>query len=120
MTPPPHDDQKATAQGPLVACFSPKRAWMLACLLAAATSGAAHASDVDLERENLARIAHEIERLQVMVQEAAQVAPSGQRVRFRYEWLQQDLKLLRDGVVAHADAPRQPRPVPPLRGDYRQ
>lgn len=101
-------------------CPSPARAWMLACLLAALASGAARASDVDLERENLARIAHEIERLQVMVQEAAQVTPSGQRVRFRYDWLQQDLKLLRDGVVEHADAPRQPRPVPPLRGDYRQ
>lgn len=115
MTNPHHETRGAQVARPSTA-----RAWMLACLLAALASGAAQASDVDLERENLARISHEIERLQVMVQEAAQVTPTGQRVRFRYDWLQQDLKLLRDGVVEHADAPRQPRPVPPLRGDYRQ
>lgn len=99
---------------------STTRAWMIAAVLAALAASPAHAADPDLERENLARIAHEIERVQVMVQEAAQAAPGGQRVRFRYDWLLSDLKLLRDGVVEHADAPRQPRPVPPLRGDYRQ
>ena len=30
------------------------------------------------------------------------------------------LQMLREGVERHTDAARQPRPVPPLRGDYRQ
>jgi RAQPRD family integrative conjugative element protein len=55
-----------------------------------------------------------------MVKEAADRAPSGQRVKIRYDWLLHDLQLLRKGVADHVDAPRQPRPVPPLRGDYRQ
>lgn len=99
------------------------RAWMIAMLIAcAAITPAAQAAsgDADTERENLARISSEIERVQVMVKEAADRAPSGQRVKFRYDWLQQDLQMLREGVNDHVDAPRQPRPVPPLRGDYRQ
>ena len=99
------------------------RAWMIAMLIAcAAITPAAQAAsgDADTERENLARISSEIERVQVMVKEAADRAPSGQRVKFRYDWLLQDLQMLREGVSDHVDAPRQPRPVPPLRGDYRQ
>jgi RAQPRD family integrative conjugative element protein len=97
------------------------RAWMLAVLLAAGLSAAQVArADEDAERENLARIANEVARLEVMVKEASASAPSGQRVKFRYDWLQRDLQLLREGVEQHVDAPRQPRPVAPLRGDYRQ
>lgn len=99
------------------------RAWLLAMLIAcAAVTPAAQAAsgDADTERENLARISSELERVQVMVKEAADRAPSGQRVKFRYDWLLQDLQMLREGVNDHVDAPRQPRPVPPLRGDYRQ
>ena len=99
------------------------RAWMIAMLIAcAAITPAAQAAsgDADTERENLARISSEIERVQVMVKEAADRAPSGQRVKFRYDWLLQDLQMLREGVSDHVDAPRQPRPVPPLRGEYRQ
>ena len=51
---------------------------------------------------------------------AAQDAPTGQRVKFRYDWLQNDLEMLREGIKRHVDSARQPRPVPPLRGDYRQ
>lgn len=81
----------------------------------------AQAGDDDSERESLARIAHEIARLQAQVSAAAQDAPTGQRVKFRYDWLQRDLQMLRSGALErHADAARQPRPVPPLRGDYRQ
>ncbi len=73
----------------------------------------------DAEREQLARIAFELERLQEMVVAAARMAPTGQRVSFRYEWLARDLQLVRSGVNEHLDAPRQPRPVAPLRGEYR-
>jgi RAQPRD family integrative conjugative element protein len=55
-----------------------------------------------------------------MVADAAQDAPTGQRVKFRSDWLQRDLELVRAGIDQHVDTPRQPRPAPPLRGDYRQ
>ena len=99
------------------------RAWLIAMLIACASAAPmaqAASGDTDTERVNLARIDSELERVQVMVKEAADRAPSGQRVKFRYDWLLQDLQLLRKGVADHVDAPRQPRPVPPLRGDYRQ
>ena len=98
-----------------------RRAWLLALFVAAGLAAqGAQAGDDDSERENLARIASEIERVQVMVSEAAQTAPTGERVKFRYDWLLRDLGQLREGITSHVDAPRQPRPVPPLRGDYRQ
>lgn len=92
----------------------------LFCCLAMATGSTAHAGDEELEREQLARIAHEIAQLEALVAAAAQNKPTGHRVQFRYEWLQRDLQLVREGITQHTDAPRQPRPVPPLRGDYRQ
>lgn len=98
-----------------------RRAWLLSLLLAAGMACApARAGDDETEREHLARIDAELARVQAMVSAAAQDAPDGQRIRFRYDWLQRDLQMLRDGIAQHADAPRQPRPVPPLRGDYRQ
>jgi RAQPRD family integrative conjugative element protein len=98
-----------------------RKAWMLAVLIAAGlAASAATRADEDAERENLARIANEIARLEMMVKEATTSAPTGQRVKFRYDWLQRDLQLVREGVEQHVDAPRQPRPVAPLRGDYRQ
>ena len=96
-------------------------AWMLAVWLAAGLcTSPAYANDDDLEREQLARISNELARVQKMVADAAMQAPTGQRVKFRYDWLESDLQLLREGIDRHADAPRQPRVVPPLRGDYRQ
>lgn len=89
-------------------------------ILATTASAWAAVSDDDLERERLARIAAEIEQVQVMVGQAEQSSPNGQRVKFRYDWLQRDLEMLRQGITTHIDAPRQPRPVAPLRGDYRQ
>ncbi|WP_291595381.1 RAQPRD family integrative conjugative element protein [Comamonas sp.] len=89
-------------------------------VLATTASAWADVADDELERERLARIAGEIEQVQLMVADAEKAAPTGQRVKFRYDWLQRDLELLRAGVTNHVDAPRQPRPVAPLRGDYRQ
>ncbi len=98
---------------PLVACLA-------AVILATTASAWADVTDDELEREKLARIAHELESVQALVADAERTAPTGQRVKFRYDWLLKDLEMLRQGVVTHADAPRQPRPVAPLRGDYRQ
>lgn len=92
---------------------------ILASVLLVAAPIANADGDGDAERENLARITNEIERLQIMVKEASTAAPAGQRVKFRYDWLTRDLQMMRDGIEQHVDAPRQPRPVPPLRGEYR-
>ena len=82
--------------------------------------GQAARADDDSEREHLARIVNELQRVEEMTRAAASDAPSGQRVRFRYDWLVRDLQLMREGIEQHVDAPRQPRPVAPLKGDYRQ
>lgn len=95
-----------------------RRAAPVATLLMLA-AGATRA-DADSEREALARIAQELQRLQVQVAQAAKSADTSARVKFRYDWLEKDLELVLRGVADHLDAPRQPRPVPPLAGDYRR
>ena len=86
--------------------------------LAAATQATA---DADGEREAWARLAHEIEALVPLVTKAEVQADPDARIRFRYEWLRQDLERVRTGIQAHIDAPRaEPRKVEPLRGDYRR
>ena len=91
---------------------------MVACLLLLASASTAQA-DPSLERENLARIQHELRLLRAQVASAGEVADATARVRFRYDWLARDLDLIAASIDEHLDAPRQPRTVPPLRGDYR-
>lgn len=76
-------------------------------------------ADEDAQREAMARIAHEIARLEILAANAGKDQEANARTRFRWDWLQRDLALVRRGIEDHADAPRQPRPVPALRGDYR-
>ena len=92
---------------------------VLATLVAALPACA----DEGQEREQLARISSELQIVEQMAEQAQQSAQSSQPsgyVRFRYDWLERDLEMMRQGIEDHLDAPRQPRPVPPLRGDYRQ
>lgn len=77
-------------------------------------------ADLDNEREQLASISNELALLQERVLTAAKTADATGRVRFQYEWLAKDLELVRRGVDDHLDAPRQPRVIPPLKGDYRR
>jgi RAQPRD family integrative conjugative element protein len=78
-------------------------------------------ADADAEREALARVVHELETLEPLIRTAESQANPDARVRFRYDWLRQDLARLRLGVQEHIDAPRaEPRTFPPLRGDYRR
>ena len=75
----------------------------------------------DAEREALARLIHELEALAPLIKSAESQANPDARIRFRYDWLRQDLDRIQSGIQAHIDAPRtEPRPFPPLRGDYRQ
>ncbi len=78
------------------------------------------AADLDTEREQLASISNELALLQERVMAASKTADATGRVRFQYEWLAKDLELVRRGVDDHLDAPRQPRAIAPLKGDYRR
>jgi len=78
-------------------------------------------ADADAEREALAKIIHDIHALETLINRAEADADRNSRIRFRYDWLRQDLKQIRDGIQSHIDSPRaQPRSFPPLRGDYRR
>jgi len=75
----------------------------------------------DAEREVLAKIIHELNTLESLIKRAEANAEQDSRIRFRYDWLRQDLKQIRNGIQSHIDSPRaQPRSFPPLRGDYRR
>jgi RAQPRD family integrative conjugative element protein len=93
--------------------------FLLAGLLTTLLGNSAFA-DADAEREALARLIHEIEALAPLIETAEAQASPDTRIRFRYDWLRQDLERIRAGIQEHIDAPRtEPRTVPPLRGDYR-
>ena len=78
-------------------------------------------ADAAGEREALARVIHELQALEPLLRAAQSQSNPDARVRFRYDWLRQDLQRLRLGIQEHINAPRtQPRSFPPLRGDYRR
>lgn len=95
------------------------RRYLLAVVGLLATAPAIAAGDG--ERAALARLAHEIEALGPLVDEAEREADLDARVRFQYDWLRVDLARMRMAIQEHIDAPTaEPRNVPPLRGDYRR
>ena len=78
-------------------------------------------ADAEGEREQLARVIHELQAVEPLLRAAQSQADPDARVRFRYDWLRQDLERVRLGVQDHIRAPRaEPRSFPPLRGDYRR
>ncbi len=78
-------------------------------------------ADVNGEREVLARIIHELQAVESLIDKAQAQADKDSRVRFEYRWLSQDLHQIKDGIQSHLNSPReQPRSFPPLRGDYRR
>ena len=78
-------------------------------------------ADTDAERTALARITHELDALEPLIREAESQANPDVRIRFRYDWLRQDLLRIQQGIQQHIDVPRaEPRTFPPLRGDYRR
>ncbi len=78
-------------------------------------------ADAGAEREALAKIIHDLNTLEAAIKQAEANANPDSRSRFRYDWLRQDLKQIKDGIQSHIDSPRaQPRSFPPLRGDYRR
>ncbi|MGH8472756.1 MAG: RAQPRD family integrative conjugative element protein [Gammaproteobacteria bacterium] len=78
-------------------------------------------ADQAAEREQLARLAHELEALQPLIAAAEAQADYPARIRFQYPWLRQDLDKVRQGILEHLNAPQgEPRQIPPLAGDYRR
>jgi len=79
------------------------------------------AAFADAERESLAKIIHELHALEPLIKRAEINAEQDARIRFRYDWLRQDLNQIKSGIQLHLESPRtQPRSFPPLRGDYRR
>lgn len=95
--------------------------WSLTILLFGLFIAPATWANTDSEREALARLINELNTLESLIQQAESNADQDSRIRFRYDWLRQDLKQIQDGIQSHLDAPQaQPRSFPPLRGDYRR
>ena len=95
--------------------------WLPSFLIIGLVVTPAAFADADAEREALAKVIHEINALDSLIKRAEANAEQDSRIRFRYDWLRQDLKQIRDGIQSHIDSPRaQPRSFPPLRGDYRR
>ena len=95
--------------------------WLPSFLIIGLVVTPAAFADADAEREALAKVIHEINALDSLIKRAAANAEQDSRIRFRYDWLRQDLKQIKDGIQSHIDSPRaQPRTFPPLRGDYRR
>jgi RAQPRD family integrative conjugative element protein len=98
-------------------CIAVLAALALVCLGSAALAQ----GNVDAEREALARLIHEMDALAPLIDAAENHANPDARIRFQYGWLRQDIERIKFGIREHLEAPRsEPRPVPPLRGDYRR
>ena len=98
-----------------------KHPFATATLLALTFTVPGALADAETERALLARLLHELKLLEPLIASSEAEADPDARIHFQYDWLRQDLERVRAGIQAHLDAPRNtPRPVPPLRGDYRQ
>lgn len=95
------------------------RLYVLSVILSTLPAAVARA-DADAEHEALAVLAHELSLLKARVEQVGKRADTTARIRFRYDYLASDLELVKRGIEDHLDAPRQPRPIAPLNGDYRR
>lgn len=94
---------------------------LLSVLASAAFVGtpAVSLADGEAERTELARLIHEIERLELVIEQAEQAAESAERVHFQYAWLRTDLARVKAGIREYLESvPITPRTVIPLAGDY--
>jgi len=78
-------------------------------------------ADAAEEREGLAHIIQELQILEALIDKAETQRDRDARIRFRYDWLRQDIARIKLGLQTHLESPRtEPRTFPPLRGDYRR
>ena len=72
------------------------------------------------ERADLEQIQKELIYLEEFIIKARNKNEHTARIRFRYDWLINDIKTVQHGIKAHLDAPIiQPKVIKPLKGDYR-
>ena len=77
-------------------------------------------ADAELERTHLAGLVEEIDFMLTRIEAIRVDAPDQQRVRFRYDDLQRDLRLMRSGITQYIQADlRAGRSIQPLTGRYR-
>ncbi|MBE0469922.1 MAG: RAQPRD family integrative conjugative element protein [Methyloprofundus sp.] len=74
-----------------------------------------------LERRALLEILAHIEQTESLINVARAQQNPDQRIKFRYDWLNDDLHKVSRGIRDHLKAPQsQPRSVEPVLGDYRR
>ena len=66
--------------------------WLPSFLIIGLAITPAAFADADAEREALAKIIHEINTLEPLIKRAEANTDQDPRIRFRYDWLRQDLK----------------------------
>ena len=92
---------------------------LLLCAMLLCPPVAAEDFVTESERRVLNQVAQEIEYLLLLVNQAEQARNPDIRFPFDYPALQQDLELVRRGIVDHLAGPsRSPRRAPPLSGQY--
>lgn len=90
---------------------------LVACLTSATPTRVS--ADTETERTELARLIHELEQIERLIQQAEAAADSTERIRFQYDWLRIDLARVKTGIREYLETvPLVPRTVTPLAGDY--
>lgn len=78
-------------------------------------------ADSSEELKRLQDVHAELVQLQIKLDVAEAAADPDTRIRFRYDWLRQDLAIIRHGILAQIDASiSAPINRQRLRGDYRR
>lgn len=96
------------------------KTFFITSLIAFASMNVANATNF-AERESLARIVHELDAINALVEEAQNQANPDARIRFQYITLKKDLSKMRLGIQEHLESPTiEPRDYAPLSGDYRR
>lgn len=96
------------------------KTFLIASVVALASNNVAHATNY-AERESLARIVHELEAINALIEEAQSHSNPDARIRFQYITLKKDLSKMRLGIQEHLESPTiEPREYAPLAGDYRR
>ncbi|WP_206199085.1 RAQPRD family integrative conjugative element protein [Thiomicrorhabdus indica] len=73
------------------------------------------------EREILRSLASYLQQANTIIHKAQAHQREEQRIKFRYDWLEQDLRKIVYSIQDHLNQPeRQPREFEPVSGDYRR
>lgn len=76
-------------------------------------------ADIDSENAALARLVHEIEALNPLINDAEKQQPKNTRIYFNYEALRHDLNQIKAGINQQITSTAiEPRAVEPIQGDY--